>query len=200
VGPSCPTQFVWETDFSVDPTTLNDNGDGVKDWNIRGGGAFPVTQLMGGVWTNAGGVLDTNPTNLFASRTLLHVRVQQTAIAGNGAYVWINIDNVSIGRFAAIYVTVTKQAVGQKVELWHKPTNLPVSLGAWTGLPDKLLDIKLDVDPATKQVSIWIEDVFRATFAYSTQASGVLLDHKWASLWPSSANCNFDYFKVSLCQ
>jgi hypothetical protein len=201
-GPSCESNLVWEADFSRDPTTVNDNGDGVRDWNVRGGGAFPVAELMGGVWTNASEVLDTNPTNTFVSRTLLHVRVQSTVVpsSGNGAYVWINVDNVSVGRFAAIYVTVIKEAAGgQKVELFHKPTNVAVSLGSWSGLPDQMLDIKLDVDVSSRQVSIWIEGVLRGRYAYSPQANNVPIGDKWASLWPSSPGSSFDHFKVTLC-
>src|SRR6185436_14536622 len=38
---TCPTKFVWTADFTVDPTTLNNNAGPEPDWRVREGGAFP---------------------------------------------------------------------------------------------------------------------------------------------------------------
>src|SRR5271166_3476781 len=80
--PSCAATRVWSLVLDVDPTQLSWSGDGGPQWVLRAGGAFPVAELDGGVWTSAGGpVLDTRPLDPFPSRTLVDVRMRSLAVS-----------------------------------------------------------------------------------------------------------------------
>src|SRR6185295_32358 len=122
----------WAFGFDSDPTAYDGDGDSVFDWVIRGGGAFPTSELGGGVWHSAGGKsLDSRPLNDFGGRTVVDVRLRSLTVPAShrGAVFWINVDEASPSGFSALFISVVLQASGgQELTLFGKNGNTETPL------------------------------------------------------------------------
>jgi hypothetical protein len=200
--PTCVPEISWEADFDRDPTQLDLDQDGVKDWMIRGGGIFPAAELEGGLWRASGGKpLDTNPKNDFARRTLVFVRFQSTDVVRDGALgplFWINLDG-SAPRYAALLAGLKHEAAGgQTLTLFGIEAGQQKSLATFSGFPDRLIEIHLDIDPPARSVDLWVEGVYRGR--YGIPNSGAPNGNAWATLYNEGGPAAYDHVRVQICR
>jgi hypothetical protein len=190
----------------VDPTTLDLNGDGIRDFGLRGGAPFPVAELSGGTWrASEGKALDTQPKNPFSERTIVDVRFRSTGVTTHelyGAVFWINVDQAG-AMFSALNASLTRRADGNGQDLsirGKRDVTVTVDLFTVPGLPDAMVDLRLDIDVRANQVSIWVNGTFRGAFSYPETAPPQ--GDEWATLiaWSGSGGGEFDHLKVVLCQ
>jgi hypothetical protein len=166
--PSCAATRVWSLAFDSDPTQLFWSDDGGPEWVLRAGGAFPVAELEGGVWTSAGGpVLDTRPLDPFPSRVLVDVRMRSLAVSAgqHGAVFWINM-NEGAPQFSALFAALGLDPDGgQTLSVWGKPAGVETTLAAFPGLAEAMVDIHLDADPIAGTVGVWVDGDSKGTYA-----------------------------------
>lgn len=195
---------VWLADFSVDPTTIDLNGDSTLDFAMRDNGALGGT-LAGDVWTqDATSIrpLDTEPKQDFATRTLVHVRMRNTSLptAVHGAVAWINFGFTATS-FAPVFVDAELQPNGtQTGTLWGKSsTGAETELAEFTFLDAGMHDYYLDIDPTTYTVQFQID---QAVPVSRTRAPLPLNgnDDRWASIdaW-SDTDAEYGYLRVEAC-
>ncbi len=176
--------------FTSDPTMYDGNGDGIPDWTVRGGGAFPVAELDAGVWWSAMQTpLDTRPLDPFSKRTIVDVRFLSTAVAApnRGAVFWINL-NENGPQFSALFASaVARPDGGQALTLFGKPdAAAEAPIASFPNLPSTFIDLHLDVDPASLTVGLWIDHAFQGTYPFpptgapNTDAFATLLS--WTGL------------------
>ena len=190
----------WSADFSVDPTTLDVNGDGIADWAMRDGGAFATGQLGGGTWTATDSrPFDSRPLDDFTVRTVVDVRMRALAEGGNGAVVWINVDYGAT--FAPLWTSVARDGQGgQTLVLYGKTDDATsVALHTVTGLGPALVDVTLDIDPNADEVQLWVAGNFEGTFAYPSFAVNGN-DDRFVTLLDWGADAEFDQIDVSQCR
>jgi hypothetical protein len=160
----------WVFAFASDPTVYDGNGDGIFDWTVRGGGAFPSSELDGGAWWSATGTpLDTRPLDDFSKRVIVDVRFLSTAVVApnRGAVFWINV-NENGPLFSALFASAVAQPDGgQALTLYGKPDAAAEALIAtFPNLPSTFIDLHLDVDPTSLTVGLWIDRVFEGTYSF----------------------------------
>src|SRR5690606_6754518 len=79
----------WETDFSSNPTTADQNADGLGDWSSALG--FDASRLNNGVW-RADRTLASNPLNAFTDFTTVEVALRDATSGGGGAGVEMRVE------------------------------------------------------------------------------------------------------------
>jgi hypothetical protein len=169
--PSCSsTAISWVFSFNSDPTQYDGNGDGILDWTVRGGGAFPVDELDGGVWYSPMQTpLDTRPLNDFSNRVIVDVRFLSATVAptNRGAVFWINL-NENGPQFSALFASTVAQADGgQALTLFGKPdAAAEVPIVIFPNLESTFIDLHLDVDPTSLDVGLWIDGTFQGTYSF----------------------------------
>jgi hypothetical protein len=167
--PSCSSVSIrWDFTFTSDPTA--NDGDGGPDWTIRGGGAFPVSELDGGVWWSAMGTpLDTRPLDNFSNRVLVDLRFLSATVApaNRGAVFWINL-NENQPQFSALFASAVAQSDGgQALTLFGKPdASAETPIVTFPNLPSTFIDLHLDVNPANLTVGLWIDGTFEGTYPF----------------------------------
>lgn len=198
--PSCRALERWAFTFDSDPTLHDGDGDGVLDWVVRGGGAFPTGELSGGVWHSAGGTsLDSRPLNDFAARTVVDVRLRSSTVPAShrGAVFWINVDEAAPS-FSALFVSVVRQAAGgQELTLFGKDGNTETPLAVFADLPEDFVDVHLDIDPTGHTVVVWIAGVLQNT--YSFPLTGVPNGDRFVTLLSWEGASEFDAVDVRTC-
>jgi len=191
----------WRADFGADPTSQDLNGDGMNDWRIRAGGAFPVDQLSGGVWRapTGSGALDTVPNHGFNGRVRASVRMRSTDTGGNGATMWVNVD-YSATSFAPVYVQLRRQGDGTQTLTLHGKTSNPVTLALATvsGLGGGMVEVDLDIDTALNLVTLTVDGVVRGTFTYFTY--GPPNTDRFGTVITWSSGAEFDWVEISDCE
>lgn len=193
---------VWFADFSTDPTTQDLNGDGVDDWALRDGTAFPTSQLANGVWSNpaVGKPLDTQPKQDFTTRVVVHVRLRDTGVGGAyGAVFWINVGYQSNNSFAPLFVGATLQANNtQTLEVHTKTvTGVETTLAQKGGYPPDFIDVDLDIDPQTLEAS-YAAPGLQGSSMLMRQPPGTATD-KWATVIAYDGSADFDSVRVEVC-
>jgi Tfp pilus assembly protein FimT len=185
---------VWETDFDVNPTTSDINGDGSGDWVRRDAQPFNPATLVAGVW-QADTTLDTSPSNNFTALTTVEVRFRNTTMGGNGAVLWINAD-WSGSNCAPIFAYLQLQSDGtQTVTLYHKLDNsTPVPLTSVRRLSAGFVTLRLLIDPALNTVNLKVNGLNQGTYSYSVIS--VPNNDRCATLLPSGSNAEFDSVSV----
>jgi hypothetical protein len=172
--PSCSSVAIrWDFEFTSDPTmidALDGSADGTPDWTVRGGGAFPVSELDGGVWWSAMQTpLDTRPLDDFSNRVIVDVRMLSATVAppNRGAVFWINL-NEDAPQFAALFASAVAQPDGgQAVTLFGKPdANAEAPIVTFSNLPSSFINLHLDIDPTTLRVGLWIDQTFEGTYSF----------------------------------
>ncbi len=198
--PSCAAARVWSFVFDSDPTQLSWSGDGGPEWVIRGGGAFPVSELDGGVWTSAmGTTLDTRPLDPFPSRALVDVRMRSLAVSPgqHGAVVWINL-NEGAPQFSALFAALGLDPDGgQTLSVWGKPGGVETALATFPGLAEAMVDVHLDADPVAGTVGVWIDGVSKGT--YSLPQSGAPNGDEFATMLSWGGTSAFQSVEVQDC-
>ncbi len=169
--PSCASIAIsWVFSFNSDPTAYDGNGDGILDWTVRGGGAFPVAELDGGVWYSSTSTpLDTRPLNDFSNRVIVDVRFLSATVApsNRGAVFWINL-NENGPQFSALFASAVAQADGgQALTLFGKPdASAEAPIVSFSNLGSTFIDLHLDVDPTSLNVGLWIDGTFQGTYSF----------------------------------
>jgi hypothetical protein len=168
--PSCPALRVWSFVFDSDPTQIEWSGDAGPEWVVRGGGAFPVSELEGGVWRSTTGLaLDTRPLDDFPDRVLIDVRMRNLSVAAgqHGAVVWINM-NETAPQFSAVFGALALDPDGgQTFSVWGKPgPGTETALATFPGLAEAMVDVHLDVDPASSTVGVWLDGVSQGSYPF----------------------------------
>ncbi|HEX5063689.1 MAG TPA: hypothetical protein VFV99_30130 [Kofleriaceae bacterium] len=154
----CSTRFVWTADFTVDPTTLNNNAGPEPDWRLRDGGALPGA-LADGVWAIADSppvALETQPKTDFNRLTRATARLRNTSPAGSRGVVFgLNAD-YSPMTYMPLYLEVRLAAdtLTQTATLYGRDTTGEITLASFPDLATGLLDVMLDIDPAANQVQV----------------------------------------------
>jgi hypothetical protein len=157
---------VWSTDFSSDPTMLDDNGDAQPDWVIRGGAPFDTTELVSGVWRpTTSKALDTFPPVNFSNRTQARVKMRDTNQTApsvpssfGGALFWINLDYKPTD-FLAVYSSITtRDGAAYELGIFAQANGSTETLaGPYAVANDTFIVLELDFDPATGAVTAWVD-------------------------------------------
>jgi hypothetical protein len=191
---------VWALGFDSDPTQIDRDGDGVLDWVVRGGGAFPSAELRGGVWSSPSQtVLDSRPMDDFASRTVVDVRMRSVGVptSAYGAVFWINL-NEGGSAFSALFVNVSLQAGGgQTLSLYGKKGNTEASLASFPDLPETMMDIHLDIDPGALTVALSANGA--PLGRYAIPVTGAPNADHFATLLAWSGSAEFDSVRMERC-
>jgi len=184
----------WEADFSTDPTILDVNGDGVGDWDCRGGGSFDSGRLGAGVW-NADATLDTCPNNNFTELTTVDVSFWDKKVGGNGAVFWVNAD-WGDGRVAPIFAFLQLQEDSkQTLTVFHKwDDGTPLPLVSVGGLPNNFVQLRLLIDPDLDTVNVRVNGDEIGTYIYHRVVSTD--DNRWATVQAWDSDAYFDYVRV----
>jgi hypothetical protein len=198
---------VWLADFSVDPTTIDLNADGILDFAMRDGSALGGT-LADDVWAQAttGDIrpLDTEPKQTFMTRTLVHVRMADTMVppvGGYGAVFWINV-GYDGSNMAPLYVDAELQADGQTQNaiLYGKTDGgTAAPLLTVNGLAAGMHDYYLDIDPIGHVVGFQVDSATSTQEPFPYFAADGNTD-QWASIdaW-SNTTATYGYERVEAC-
>jgi hypothetical protein len=196
----CTARYVWTADFTVDPTTLNNNAGPEPDWRLREGGAFPGL-LAGGLWSvtsSAPVTLDTQPKTDFNRRTRAIARLRNTSVAGTrGVLLSLNAD-YSPMTFMPLYLEVrlASDAATQTATLYGRNATGEITIASFPDLTTGMLDVMLDIDPTANQVTL------RAGNASSTHVydpiSREMNDDRFATL-AAYSDSEVDDVRVEVC-
>jgi len=160
----CTSPLIWQTEFDRDPAMNDSNQDGVADWAWARSPTSPPERYRNGAWYPEGvEILDTRPLRAWNTRTAVIVRMQNLATDVTepnawGALVWLNLNN-DRPNVMAVYLSLTHN-VGGGQTLHFRRRGLEADLITVQGLPDRLIDIRLDVDPIGAEADLWVDDNF----------------------------------------
>lgn len=153
---TCASPKVWHADFSSDPTTRDDNGDSILDWDIRGGAAFNSFELSNGQWTTTGGdALDSQPKQNFATPVRITGVVHDTDPGtSTGALFWVNA-GYGTGTFMPVFAAIHRDSNGTQTVSLNTCVSTPCPVGQDTyvvlarkaGFPDDFVRVVFEVDP-----------------------------------------------------
>jgi hypothetical protein len=200
--PSCGSIAIsWVFSFDSDPTQYDGNGDGILDWTVRGGSAFPVSELSGGIWRSAMQTpLDTRPLNDFSKRVIVDLRFLSATVAppNRGAVFWINL-NENGPQFSALFASAVAQSDGgQALTLFGKAdAAAETPIVSFSNLAPTFIDLHLDVDPTSLKVGVWIEGKFQGT--YSFPPTGVPNADHFATLLSWQGLSEFETVSIVEC-
>ena len=206
VGPSCGGKL-WSTDFSVDPTTIDNNCDGIADFHMRQNQALPGT-LSGGVWAEPGSFaapaqqLDTYPVDPFLTRTIVHARMRSVEVgmgARHGALLWIDV-GFDGTHFGSVFVEMrlTGGASTQNISLLSKmDQGVEVFLDPIPGFDPGFHDVDLDIDPPSRKITFAVDGVNRGDYYFLSSPVGTISES--ATLTADGSSAEFDAFSVERC-
>ena len=211
IGPTCAgTQ--WSTDFSVDPTTLDTNCDGLADFHMRQNEALPGT-LSAGVWAETSSFqapaqqLDTHPAEPFLTRTLVHARMRNVEVgmgARHGALLWVDVGDDGT-HFGSVFVEMrlTGGAMTQNITLFTLSTmmdqSFEVVLDPIPGFDTGFHDVDLDIDPPSRKVTFTVDGVNRGDYFFISNSVGGQTVNQTAMLTADGSSAEFDSFSVESC-
>lgn len=194
---------LWVTDFGSDPTAEDRNGDAEPDWAHRNASAFPTSELSGGLWrpTMGSQPLDTQPRQVFTTRTLIDGRMRGTSVddAALGALFWINVGYDSSSTFAPLYLSVRLQSGGtQLVRLFTKnPAGIEqlIEQGTVTGF----VDFQFDIDPTNLTATYAVSGLTGSVANLMRQLVGPTPIHGWATIMAAGTGAELDHISVEVC-
>lgn len=198
--PSCTAKLAWNAEFDVNPTTFDGNGDGTADWIMDRGAAFNPATLMGGQWRPTGGsILDTRPLHPFDARTLVFARMQNLSVNLNqfpawGAIVWANLMNYSPQMMAVALFLRHEPTGGQTLTLYMRSGP---EVARWEGLPDRPIDVALDLDPIARTARVWIDGAYRGQ--WPIPLVNQVMD-EFATVATFGGPSVFDHARFTVCQ
>jgi hypothetical protein len=197
--PVFPIGLSW--DCTVNPTTLDSNGDGTNDWVVRGGGSFNTANLTtdGGrsVWIGAQ-TLDTRPLNNF--NTEFNVDMTWSAINGTTSQwdclFWVNIVTTDGGVFSPVYMSLTNPTnASQTLTVRHKtPGNTTEVLATYTDIPIGYVNTRFAFR-AGRSLTVTINGIAQASLTYANTATGLNGD-RFMTIGLSN-KARFDSFAVT---
>jgi len=191
---------VWFADFSTDPTTFDNTGDGIDDWAMRDDSPFPIGELVAGEWSTPSASpqpLDTRPAQTFTTRTIIDVRMRSTTTSGaRGAVFWINFGFDGTG-YVALFVDVKRSSgTAQRIELVNKVGATEDVFASATGLSLAAVDIQLDLDPSVPSVTYSAGGTSGTRMLGRTTST---VAASWATLTAYSGAAAFDQVRVEVC-
>lgn len=183
---------LWRSDFSVSPL-LDQNGDGLADWVVAGGGSLGGV-LANGVWT-AGSRLNSYPDHAFAEVTTVDVHARATT-AGASAIFEISPgwNHSSAGILQAVSRLesngtqtweVTRAVSSSTYETVVRVTDLPGG---------EFIRTRLVIDPTRNTCAASVNGVHRRTFTYATFLR--LTQEQYASLYSTGGTAQFDAVSI----
>lgn len=202
----CGEPLVWSTDFSSDPTALDNNGDQEPDWVIRGGAPFPTAELVAGVWRPATAqALDTFPPVNFTGHTQARVRMRDTnqtapamPSAFGGALFWINLDYQPSDFLAVFSSITTSDGVSYDLGVFaNTSSDMETLAGPLRLADDGFRVVELDFDPTTGAISTWVDGVPLPIAPPTRQTS--LNQDQFATVIAPQATAEFDELWVATC-
>lgn len=142
-----------QTDFAVDPTTMDLNADGSADWS-HSSGTFPAGSINSGVWT-ADGQLIFAPDGLSSAEVItIDARICSADVHGlliNGPN---TIDNS--GDLLPLTIELRKESNGSQRLLIYNSTTKNKEVGRVSGLPLGMIDLRLILIPKEQVLGIMI--------------------------------------------
>jgi hypothetical protein len=202
----CAEPLVWSTDFSSDPTVLDDNGDAQPDWVIRGGQSFVTAELESGVWRpTTSKALDTFPPVNFTGRTQARVRMRDTnqtapSVPSSfaGALFWINLD-YQPSDFLAVFSSITTlDGSSYELGVFARAGGSTQTLAGPLGVPmDAFIVLELDFDPASNTIAAWVDGTL-LPMAAPSRNNVVNTDH-FATVIAPQGTGEFDEIWVATC-
>lgn len=188
---------VWQANFSSNPLAIDLNMDGVNDWRLVSGGAFPLAQLGGGVWDSQNKQLRTTPDNDFTEPITVELRYQDALAPNNkSARFAIGFDRAA-GQAAELHADLNRETNStQTLTINHHPTaGNPAPLMVLPNLPDRMIDLALVLDPTSDTVAVFMDGEHRGTFAYA-RASGISM--RDARLYEVGPHGKFDFIRLRM--
>ncbi|HEY5945628.1 MAG TPA: hypothetical protein VIV40_09050 [Kofleriaceae bacterium] len=199
---ACILKHTWTADFSIDPTTLNLNGDPEPDWRIREGGTFPG-QLADGVWSVArtdAVSLDTQPKTDFNRPMRATARMRNTSSAGTrGVILSLNVDYTPM-TFMPLLLEVRLDAdeQHQTVTLFSKGPTVEMPIVTFPNLGTGFVDALVDIDPMQNTVTVQVGSE-SSTHVY-TPIPRNMNDDRFATLFDYGSDGQFDEARIEVCQ
>lgn len=204
IGPTCGGKL-WSSDFSIDPTTIDNNCDGVPDFHMRQGQQLPGT-LSNGVWAEPSSMqapaqqLDTQPADPFLTRTIVHARMRNVAVENgprHGALLWIDVgDNGTQYGSVFVEMRLTGTMDSQNITLFSRLNGNDIIQNPIPGFDTGFHDVDLDIDPPTKKITFTVDGVNRGDRYYDV---GLGSGNKAVTLTADGASSEFDSFSVESC-
>lgn len=191
----CEPGVLWDTDFDLDPTVDDNNGDGFPDWILRDGGAFPIADLSGGIWSVVDLTLDTNPYRLFSDHIVGEVRFRTLSNTGEAQFwLWVGHDP---GDSSAIllHANLSHVTAGQHLDLFAYRVDEPIL--SHDIEHEGFVTLTLDVSNVNNEVVVSIDGHLLGTYDAPRSSTGH--DDGRASLW-STAVAEYDSVRIIECR
>ncbi len=181
----------WDTDFSKDPTTLDQDRDETADFAVRSG-SFQTATLSAGIW-RIDRALITNPENAMLGRICVETSIRGVT-SGSEAILEINPDWTG-GARGGLILTIRNDGDGTQTAQLNARTG-PAStepLATVVGLPTGFIDVRLLVSPTDDVVNLRIAGTDRGSFRYTPYAAGT--SEKWIGL-RATGSAEADFLRV----
>jgi hypothetical protein len=201
-GSACGGKL-WHTDFSVDPTTIDLNGDGIADFATRDG--TPLAGTLGSAgWTVPANsaALDTRPPQPFTTRIVIDV-VMRNLTRGSGDHstvMWINTAYAQ-SSFAPLFLDLRLESDAGSAQTWTmygKSGTDDDPLDSDFFVDDQFHHFHVDIDPVGLTYDLSIDGDDQGTFAYYSVTRGSNND-EWATIDPLGGDSAFADFQVEVC-
>jgi hypothetical protein len=195
-GPTCGG-IVWRAEMDVDPTTLEENGDGLPDFEFNGG-AFPQDGLADGIWAAAPDTyIRTVPDDPLANRVIVALSMRTTAVGERGALFWANLgqEDDSVTR---LWMDVAKTAEGGQVALigGYSAQDVPEVLLMVEDLGEGFIDVMFDADPDSGEVAVLVAGEDHGTLQLPSYNGS---NPQAAAIGALEAAAEIDYVEVESC-
>ncbi len=158
---------VFEAQFNSDPTTLDSNRDGADDWTVDSGVIGGITD---GLWqASAGRKLQlANPQNL-TSAVCIEFSCRSTQPVGDGAVLFVEAD-WQAGTTVPLCAKITRTTNDTQIlRLLTEEWGVERTLFQMKDLPDRMLTIRMTIDPQQDQVHLALDESELGTFRYTPQ-------------------------------
>jgi hypothetical protein len=202
IGSACSGKL-WHADFSVDPTTIDLNGDGIKDFATRDG--TPLAGTLGsGVWTVPANsaALDTRPPQPFTTRVVIDVVMRDLTrgSSDHSTVVWINTA-YSPTSFAPLFLDLRRDSDELNSQTWTTYGKID---GDETTIDYDYLEdddfhhFHFDIDPKQLTYDLAVDGYDSGTYDYyATDLDGNT--DEWATVDALGGDSAFDDFQVEVC-
>ena len=193
----------WRADFDEDPTQLDLDEDGTRDWIVRGMPGTPLSagSIMGGLWrAQPFEELDTRPEDDFDKITTAEVRMRDLEDNPDdfGAVFWINADR-SDDTFIPLFVSVRLSGSTQTLTLnTYDAAGVRQTLFEVGDLPGGLVTVGLQINGEDDTVDLWVDGQSRGRKTYEPIAQGSNMD-RFATVLGYASEAELDFVQVSIC-
>lgn len=183
----------WETEFDVNPTTSDENLDGINDWRTHDGLPFVASSLSNGVYSGTQDLI-SKPNDEFNEVMTLEARLCTTSNTFPLAGMSMCAD-WSGGTALTLNLYVSRQPDGtQNVLLSDTVGGAMHSLILVERLPGGFFDLRLILDPGVDTVAMFINGTHVAT-EYYTRESPASPNH-YFRLQAGSGTGRFDSLSI----